>query len=127
MPSFDVTPERITVFPVDEEYLFTHYFERTDIFESIQEYRFEVPADEFEAVREQLVENYYDLVVVDDLEPYCVVKEAYTSHADILRASVIHWSRDGYNLFILKDETAVAQAVEQGATPIAETDLVLGV
>jgi hypothetical protein len=96
MPSFDVTPERITVFPVDDEYLFTHYFERTDIFESLKEYynhdtyRFEVPADEFETVREQLADNYYDLVVVDDLEPYCVVKEAYTPHADILRASVIH-------------------------------------
>jgi hypothetical protein len=133
MPSFDVTPERITVFPHDEDYLFKHYFERTDIFESLKEYynhdkyRFEVPADEFETVREQLADNYYDLVVVDDLAPYCVVKETYTPHADILRASAIHWSRDGYNFFVLKDETAVAQAVEQGATPIDETDLVLGV
>jgi hypothetical protein len=133
MPSFDVTPERITVFPSDDTYLFKHYFERTDIFESLQEYynhdkyRFEVPADEFEAIREQLAENYYDLVVVGDLEPYCVIKETYTPHADILRSAVIHWSRDGYNFFVLKDEAAVAQAVEQGATRITDTDLALGI
>lgn len=132
MPSFDVTPERITVFSLDGEYLFKHYFERTDIFESLQEYynhdkyRFEVPADEFEAVREQLAAVYYELDVIDELEPFCVVKEAYTPHADILRASVMHWCRDGYNFFVLKDEATVAQALEQGATPIADTSLVLG-
>ena len=102
MPSFDVTPERITVISLDDKYVFKHYFERTDIFETMKNYynydtyRFEVPADEFEPVREQLVDNYYDLVVVEDLEPYCVIKEAYTPHADILRAAVVHWSREGY-------------------------------
>lgn len=133
MPDFDVTPERITAFHLDDEYVFTHFFERTDIFESLQkyynhtEYRFDVPADEFEDVREQLADYYYEFDVVDDLEPYCVVKEAYTPHADILKSSVIHWSRDGYNFFVMKDEASVAQAVEQGATPIAETALVLGI
>lgn len=53
-------------------------------------------------------------------------REAYTPHPKISRASVVHWSRDGYNLFLLKEKAAVAQAVEQRATPIADTSLVLG-
>jgi hypothetical protein len=49
MPRFDVDAERITVFQVDESYLFSHYFERRDVFGDLREYyddetyRFEVP------------------------------------------------------------------------------------
>ena len=38
MPRFDVDSRRITVFRVGDEYLFSHYFERTDLFEDLREY-----------------------------------------------------------------------------------------
>lgn len=55
-----------------------------------------------------------------------MVKDQYTEHKDILRNSVIHWGRDGYNFFVMQTPQAVERAVEQGATRIEETDLVLG-
>ena len=133
MPRFDVEAERINVFQIDDEYLFTHFFDRTDLFEEFRdyynddEYRFEVPADEFDEVRERLSAEYFDPVVVEDLEPYCVVKEKYTKHADILRNSVVHWERRGHLFFIMKDELAVREALEQDAERLDETDFVLGI
>ncbi len=132
MPEFEVTAERITVFHVGDEYLFTHYFDREDVFDELRAYydrsayRFAVPADEFEAVREFLETEYFEPVVVDDLEPYCVVTEKYTEHADILRNSVAHWERADHLFFLLKDELSVREAVERGATPVEETEFVVG-
>jgi len=132
MPTFDVDPDRITVFQVDGEYLFSHYFTRQDIFEQLSDYynedayRFEIPTEEFDSVREQLADEYIELVVADELEPYCVVKDKYTEHADILRDSVLSWERDGQLFFLMKDDLSVKEAIEQGATPIEETDRVVG-
>jgi hypothetical protein len=124
--------EPIYVFRVDESYLFTHYFARTDIFSELQEYysddeyRFEVPEDDFSRVLELLEQNHYEPIRVKDIEEFAVVKEQYTEHADILRNSVIHWDRDGYNFFVMQSPQAVEEAVERGATRIEETNLVLG-
>jgi len=132
MPTFDVDAERITVFQIDDEYLFSHYFDRTDVFEELQEhyngdaYRFEIPAEEFQDVSEFLESEYYELDVVDGLEPYCVVKEQYTEHAEILKQSVAHWERRQHLFFLMKDDLALKEAIEAGATPIADTEFVLG-
>ena len=132
MPTFDVEPEQITVFKIDEEYLFSHYFAREDLFEQLSEYyyeeayRFEIPAAEFDAVREQLAEEYIEFVVVEELEPYCVVKDKYTEHAEILRDSVVSWERDGQMFFLMKDELSVNEAIEREATPIGDTEYVVG-
>jgi len=132
MPTFDVDAERITVFRIDDEYLFSYYFDREDVFESLREYynedeyRFEIPAEDFDTVRAQLEDEFFEPVVVEDLDPYCVVKEQYTEHAEILKQSVLNWERRGHLFFLMKDELAVKDAVERGATPIEETDFVLG-
>lgn len=132
VPALDVDRETIYVFPVGEEYLFSHYFERTDVFDALKEYydgeayRFEVPAEEFDGVRQLLEEEYFEPVVADDLESFCVVKEQYTEHAEVLRNSVANWERDGQLFFLMKDEHAVRLAVELGATPIEETNYVVG-
>ena len=132
MPEFDVATEQITVFRVDDDYLFKHFFERADIFEELSdyydqtEYRFTIPADEFDEVCEFLEGEYYEPVVVEELEPYCVVKEKYTKHADILRNSVANWERDGQLFFLMKDELSVREAVEKGARRIGETEFVVG-
>jgi hypothetical protein len=33
MSSFDIEPEQLVVFEVDDEYLFSQYFDHTDLFE----------------------------------------------------------------------------------------------
>ncbi len=133
MPDFDVDRERINVFPVGNEYFFTHYFGRPDLFEAFREYynddayRFEVPAEDFPAVEERLSDAYFDPVVPEDLDSYCVLKEQYTEHADILRDSVANWERRGHLFFLMKDELSVKEALERGARRLDETEFVLGV
>lgn len=132
MPEFELEPEEILVFRVGDEYLFSHFFDRTDVFDALNDYynedayRFEVPADEFDAVRELLRDEYFEPRVIEDLEPYCVVKEKYSRHADVLRNSVANWERDGHLFFLMKDELSVLEAVEQGASRIDETEFVVG-
>lgn len=132
MPEFDIDCEEILFFKVGDEYLFSHYFERQDIFEELSEYyndkayRFEVPATEVDEVKEFLDDNYYNPVIIEDLAPYCVIKEQYSKHAEILRNSVVKWERDGQMFFLMKDDLSVKEARERGAHPISETDYVVG-
>lgn len=132
MPEFDVDAEPIYVFEIDDTYLFKYYFERQDVFSELSEYyddaayRFEVPTADFENIRDLLEDNYYEPTIVEDIEAFSVVIEQYSKHADILRNSVIHWTRDGYYFCVIQDPLAVDQAVEQGATRLEDTDLVLG-
>jgi hypothetical protein len=75
MPTFDIDPEQLTVFRVDDESLFAHDFEQKDVFQDLREYynddeyRFEVPADDFDAVRECLEDAYFEIVIAADFEP----------------------------------------------------------
>lgn len=133
MSGTDAEIERINAFLIDETYLFSHYFDRTDLFEEVSEYyshddyRFEVPADVFESVRDDLSEAGIHLVPIEDLEPYCVVTEKYDKHADILRQSVVNWERREHRFFVLPDQLAVERALGAGADRVEETPFVLGV
>jgi hypothetical protein len=133
VPTFGADRERVTVFRVGDEFFFSYYFDRQDVFEELRDYydddhyRFAVPADEFDAVRDVLADAFYEPVVVEDLEPYCVVIEQYEKHAEILRQSVATWERDGHRFFLLKDDLAVREAVERGATRVEETSFVVGI
>jgi len=132
MPQFDVDAERITVFRIDNEYLFSHYFDQKDVFADLSEYynedayRFEVPVEDFDAVRERLEEAYFAPEIVTDLDPYCVVIDKYDEHAAILRESVITWERRGHRFFVVKDDLAVKEALERGAERVSETEFALG-
>lgn len=132
MPTFDVDWTTIPAFAVDETYLVTHDFEDEELFGELSEYyngetyRFEVPSEEYDAVQDLLGEFYYELERVEDLAAYCVVKAQYTQHAAILKRSVENWTRDGHHFFVMQDCQAVDVAVEQGATPLSETEFVLG-
>lgn len=131
-PDFDVDPETIRAFPMDDEYWFSHYFDRQDLFQRLseyyneEEYRFQIPAEEFQTVREELAEEYIQLDVVDNREAFCVVKDQYSEYGDILRDSVAHWERQGKRFFLMKDELAVKEALERGAERLADTEYVLG-
>lgn len=132
MSSFDIDPEQLVVFKIDDEYLFSQYLERTDVFNDLREfytdteYRFEVPEAEFDAVRDRLEQAYYEPVVVTDLEPYCVVIDKYDEYADILKRSVVMWERRGKRFFLMQDGLAVNEALKRGAERISDTDFVVG-
>ena len=79
-------------------------------------------AGAFELMREVGLRVHDDNRIVEDVGAFSVVKEQYSKHADILRNSVMHWTRDGYHFFVMQDPIAV----EQGATRLENTDLVLG-
>lgn len=133
MAGLDIDRDRLTIFRTGNEYLFSHYFERADIFEALseyyndEEYRFEVPASDFEDVRERLEAAYFEPRVISDLEPYCVVIEKYEEHAGILKSAVATWERKGHRFFLLEDELAVADALDRGATRVSETEFVVGI
>jgi hypothetical protein len=111
-------------------YIFSQYFDNDEIFGELREwynseqYRFEVPTDELDTVETFLDEYFYDLAQIpsDAIGPFCVVKEKYTDHADILRNSVYHTSRGNNTVFVMQDRLSAEQAVEQGATPLADSD-----
>jgi hypothetical protein len=130
MPEFRrASRERINVFRVEDTYLFKHYVDE-DAFAEIEryyeeyEYRFEVPADRFAFVRRVLEDHDYAPVVVEDVEPFAVLKRKYTDHPDALfRDSVYHLSRGNFNCFVMKTREAAEDAVDRGAIPLEERDL----
>ena len=122
--------EQVNVFEVDESYLFKHYFDSEEVFDRLkryynnQQYRFEVPPDEFKNLRSFLEEHSYGLVVINVIEPFVVAVKKYTAHPDnIFKSSVIQRTVNGYNCFLLADQAAVEEAVQNGATRLTETDV----
>ena len=133
MPTFDVDSTRINAFEVEDAgvYIFSQYFDEDEIFDELREwydgekYRFEVPAEEIDRVEAFLEEYFYDLQRIEPtaIEPFCVVKEKYTDHAGILRNSVYRTSRAGSTVFVMQNESSAEQALEQGATRLADSDV----
>ena len=133
MASFDVDRELVYVFELDHEYVFRRYFELNEVFEALSdyydadEYRFEVPERDWDDVAETLRGYRYAPEVVEDPADFVVVTEQYAPHADVLRASVADWTRRGHRFFLLPDLMAVERAVaDHGATPVDETEFVVG-
>lgn len=121
--------EQVNVFEVDETYLFKQYFDGEDVFSRLkqyynnQQYRFEVPPDEFDDLQSFLADHGYGLVIVNAIEEFVVVVKKYTTHPEnIFKQSVIQRSVDGYNCFLMTDQAAVEQATHEGATRLIETE-----
>lgn len=125
--------EQVTVFDLGDEFVFKHYFPNEVLFETLadhydaDEYRFSASPGAFEGVREELEGHGYDVEVIEEPDPFCVVVERYEPHADLLRRSVAHWTRRGHEFFLMPDRHAVERATDAGATPVTETDLVVGI
>jgi len=124
--------ERVNAFDVDGAYCFKHYFEGEAVFARLRQhyepdqYRFVVPAPEFDGVRRFLDERGYDVAPVADLAPYVVAVRKYTAHPEnIFKDSIEQWDRPEHTLFLLKDVSAVERATAAGATPLAESELTL--
>lgn len=121
--------EQINIFEIDERYLFKHYFDDGDVFDRVkpyynsQKYRFEVPASEFPDLQSFLEDHGYGPVVVDIVPAFAVVVEKYTAHPEnIPKDIVLKRSVDSYNCFLMVDQAAVEQAVDDGAVRLTDTD-----
>jgi hypothetical protein len=130
MPSFDVDREQVNLFRVEDRYLFKQYFDQDTVFTALRDYynqddyRFEVPPDAVEEVKQVLREHMFEPVVVDAPAEFCVVYPKYTDHPDVLfKTAVLQRSKRDKHLFLLKDRLSVEQAVNNGATRLADTDL----
>lgn len=132
MPEFHrATADRINVFQVEDTYYFKQYFDESTFSELRQyydeyEYRFEIPESRFNSVRDILHENGFAPVVVDSIDPFTVVKRKYTHHPkSLFRGAVLHRSIENFNCFIMKDREAVEKAVQDGGTPLTDTEIAL--
>ena len=130
MPSFDVDREQVNLFRVEDRYLFKQYFDQDTVFTALRDYynqddyRFEVPPDAVEEVKQVLRGHMFEPVVVDAPAEFCVVYPKYTDHPDVLfKTAVLQRSKRDKHLFLLKDQLSVEQAVNNGATRLADTDL----
>lgn len=129
MPTFDVEQEQITAFEFGQTFLFKQSFDQDDLFQQLDgyynpdKYRFEVPEEKLSEVRQILDSFFYELEVADQPRKYCAVQNKEVDSSDILRNSVAHQRRGSYDIFLLKDEISVRQAIEKGATPPEKTDL----
>lgn len=128
----DRDAERVNAFRVGGDVLFRHYFDGDAVFDRLQpfyesqEYRFSVPDGRFPELRTFLADHGYDVRVVDDPNRFAVRCRKYRSHPEnIFKAAVLQRSAGDYTVFILRSEAEVEKAVEQGATPLVETDLSL--
>ena len=132
MPTFDADTTDINAFEVEDAglYIFSQYFDQEEVFAELHEYynseqyRFEIPTGEMDRIESFLAEYFYEVnrVAPDAIEPFCVVKEKYTDHADILRNSAYHTGRGSNTVFVMQDRLSAEQAVERGATPLADAD-----
>ena len=133
MPMFDADTTEINAFEVEDAglYIFSQYFDQDEVFDELREwynseqYRFEVPAGKLDRIESFLDEYFYEVtrVAPNDIEPFCVVKEKHTDHADILRNSVYHTSQGSRTVFVMQDRLSAEQAIEQGAAPLADSDI----
>lgn len=127
MPTFDVDREQINVFVVNDTYVFKHYFDQDELFGQLEQYynrdayRFELPTEAaFETAATILDEFFYDLTLVDDIEPFCVVTQQGKDHSELMQSTVVKFDRGRHNIHLLQDQVSVDQAVERGAVPLED-------
>jgi hypothetical protein len=127
MPTFDIETEEITAFDTGDRYIFKSYFDEDQLFQQLEKYynndkyRFEIPYEDIEEVRQLLDEYFYELKTTDRLEDYSVVVRAEADSSDILRNSVMQKHRRQNEILVMKDKLSVKQAEEKGAVPLEES------
>jgi hypothetical protein len=129
MPSFDIDKEEITAFETGNRYLFATYFDEKPLFNQLKQYyntdkyRFEIPEDDLEQVRQILDRYFYDLLIKDNLQDYCVATDKEADTSSILRNSVMRKHRGHHEILLMKDKLSVEQAIEDGATPLEKSGI----
>ena len=121
----DRTP--VNAFPMREVVLVRHYFDSEEAFSVLEpyydreNYRFEIPRNEFRPVRDELLAHGYELELVGEIADYAVVVRKYSRHPETVREeSVVKFSNDDFNVFVMPEELAVMDAVYGGAVRLVE-------
>ena len=132
MPIFNVDTEEITAFDFGNTYLFTAYFDEEQLFNQLKKYynkdkyRFKVPEEDLEEVQQTLDNYFYELVLEDSPEEYCVVADEETDSNAILSNSVMRKQRRNHDIYLMKDKLSLEQAVEQGAIRVEKSEVNAG-
>lgn len=132
MPSFNVDMEEITAFDFGNTYLFTAYFDEEQLFNQLKKYynrdkyRFKVPEEDLEEVQQTLDSYFYELVIEDSPEEYCVVADEETDSNAILSNSVMRKQRRNHDIYLMKDKLSLEQAVEKGAIRVEKSEVNTG-
>ncbi|WP_336326488.1 hypothetical protein [Halovenus sp. HT40] len=129
MPTFDIETEEITVFEIGGTYIFKQYFDENQLFKQLEKYynedkyRFEIPEDDLEQVRQVLEKYYYKLEVADSVDAYCVVVDKKSDSSNILRNSVMRKEKRQHEVIVIKNKLSKKQAIEQGAVSIEKSEV----
>ena len=105
MPTFDVDREEITAFELDGRYIFKQYFDNDDRSQELEQYynadryRLEIPEGKLSEVRQVLDNYFYELVIEDSPEEYCVVAGEETDTNTILRSSVMSKQHRNHGIY----------------------------
>ena len=132
MPSFNVDMEEITAFDSGNTYLFTAYFDEEQLFNQLEKYynrdkyRFKVPEKDLEEVQQTLDNYFYELVIEDSSEEYCVVADEETDSNATLSNSVMRKRRGNHDIYLMKNKLSLEQAVEQGAIRVEKLEVNAG-
>jgi hypothetical protein len=70
-----------------------------------------------------LDDYFYELMVKDFPEEYCVVADEETDTNAILRNSVMSKQRRGHDIYLMKDKLSLKQAVEQGVVQVEQSEV----
>ena len=129
MPTFDIETEEITAFEIGDTYTFKTYFDEDQLFKHLEtyynddKYRFEIPDSDLGQVRQILEEYYYELVVVDSIEDYCVVVDRKSKSASTLKNSVMRKHRGQHEILVMKDELSKEQSLEKDAVALQKSEV----
>lgn len=129
MSSFNVDTEKITAFDIGNTYLFTAYFDENQLFNQLKKYynkdkyRFNVPGEDLREVQETLDNHFYELVIKDSPEEYCVVATEETDSNTLLSNSVMRKQRRNHDIYLMKDKLSLRQAVERGAIRVEKSEV----
>ncbi|WP_256299320.1 hypothetical protein [Haloarchaeobius salinus] len=124
--------EEITAFDFGNTYLFTAYFDEEQLFNQLEKYynrdkyRFKVPEEDLEEVQQTLDSYFYELVIEDSPEEYCVVADEETDSNAILSNSVMRKQRRNHDIYLMKDKLSLEQAVEKGAIRVEKSEVNTG-
>jgi hypothetical protein len=124
--------EEITAFDFGNTYLFTAYFDKEQLFNQLEKYynrdkyRFKVPEEDLEEVQQTLDSYFYELVIEDSPDEYCVVADEETDSNAILSNSVMRKQRRNHDIYLMKDKLSLEQAVEQGAIRVEKSEVNAG-
>lgn len=122
--TFDVTEKRkrITLFKLGNLWVFKQFFDNSEVYNALldyynkNQYRFEFKSTGARNNALKLLErNGFDYDLVEDLKGYVVQLPKSAKYAQILKNSVAFKETANERIFLMKDLTAVEEAMGLGA------------